>query len=68
VGGMIVITTTCFGHQVAIFRLYKYEEKIFSYKHAGVFMYLDAEFSDHLDIALLLKTKTEKQKIKNKEC
>jgi hypothetical protein len=26
---MLVITITCFGHQVAIFRLYKYEEKIF---------------------------------------
>jgi hypothetical protein len=26
VGGVLVVTT-CFGHQVAIFRLYKYEEK-----------------------------------------
>jgi hypothetical protein len=50
---MLVITTTCIGHQVAIFRLYKYEI-------CGGFMYLDAEISDHLDIALLLKTKTEK--------
>jgi hypothetical protein len=24
---MLVLTTTCFGHQVTIFRLYKYEEK-----------------------------------------
>jgi hypothetical protein len=28
-------------------------------------MYLDAEISDHLDIALLLKIKTDKQKTKN---
>jgi hypothetical protein len=29
-------------------------------------MYLDAEISDHLDIALLLKTKTKKQKQQTK--
>jgi hypothetical protein len=30
-------------------------------------MYLDAEISDHLDIALLLKTKPRKTKTKNKK-
>jgi predicted nucleotidyltransferase component of viral defense system len=57
---MLVITVTCFGRQVAIFRLYRFEE-IFSYKICGV-MYLDAEISDHLDIALLLKMETDKRK------
>jgi hypothetical protein len=31
-------------------------------------MYLDAEISDHLDVALLLKTKTEKPKKKQFLC
>jgi hypothetical protein len=35
-GDMLVIATTCFGHQVVIFKLYSYEEKMFIYKYAVV--------------------------------
>jgi hypothetical protein len=52
VGGILARTTTYFGDQVAMIRLYKYEEKNVT-NVRGFFMYLDGEISDHLDISLL---------------